>query len=66
LKRDDPAVPFLEEMGEPMYLLDVNPTAENIAQLIFDQTARHGFPIVEAKLWETPHCYASYRDAARD
>ena len=60
LRRDDPVVPYLQEMGEPMYLLDVNPTAENIARLIFDFTASHGFPIVETHLWETPHCFASY------
>ncbi|HEX3657091.1 MAG TPA: 6-carboxytetrahydropterin synthase [Pirellulales bacterium] len=60
LHRDDPAVPALREMGEPMYLLDVNPTAENIARLIFEFTASQGFPIVEARLWETPRCFATY------
>lgn len=60
LHRDDPAVPMLGEMGEPMYLLDCNPTAENIAKLIFDFTASQGFPIVEARLWETPRCFATY------
>ena len=34
LHRDDPAVETLKKMGEPMYLLDVNPTAENIAKLM--------------------------------
>src|SRR5512136_1776053 len=34
LSRDDPAVPLLRELGEPMYLIDANPTAENIARLI--------------------------------
>ena len=63
LRRDDPAVPFMQDLGEPLYLLDVNPTAENIARLIHDFTARHGFPIVETRLWETPHCFASYREA---
>lgn len=60
LRRDDPVVPILEEMNEPMFLLDENPTAENIARLIFEFTRDHGFPIVEAHLWETPHCYATY------
>src|ERR1700719_405783 len=27
LDRKDPAVPALEKLGEPMYLIDVNPTA---------------------------------------
>jgi 6-pyruvoyltetrahydropterin/6-carboxytetrahydropterin synthase len=48
-------------MGEPLYLLDENPTAENIARLIFEVTKQFGFPIVEARLWETPKCYATYR-----
>ena len=60
LHRDDPAVPALEKLGEPMYLVDTNPTAENIARLIFDYTKSQGFPIVECHLWETPRCFATY------
>lgn len=65
LHRDDPAVPMLRQLGEPMHLLDVNPTAENIAQLIYDFTASQGFPIVEARLWETPNCFATYAAKAK-
>ncbi len=61
LHRDDPFVPLLREHGEPMYLIDVNPTAENIARLIFEFTRDHGFPIVEAQLWETVNCFATFR-----
>ena len=61
LHRTDPVVPMLEQMGEPLFLLDVNPTAENIAKLIYDYTSSRGFPIVECQLWETPHWYATYR-----
>jgi 6-pyruvoyltetrahydropterin/6-carboxytetrahydropterin synthase len=61
LHRHDPAVPALEKLGEPIYLIDVNPTAENIARLIFDFTLSQGFPIVEVRLWETPNCFATYR-----
>ncbi|MDP7016682.1 MAG: 6-carboxytetrahydropterin synthase [Pirellulaceae bacterium] len=60
LHRDDPAVPMLEELGEPMFLIDQNPTAENIARLIFHFTRDQGFPVIEARLWETPRCFASY------
>lgn len=60
LHRDDPAVPILQQMGEPLFLLDVNPTAETIARLIYEFTANAGFPIVECRLWETPNCYATY------
>ena len=60
LHRDDPAVPILQKMGEPVFLIDTNPTAENIAKLIYGFTAERGFPVVEVKLWETPHCFATY------
>lgn len=60
LIRDDPAVPALEKLGEPLYLMDENPTAENIAKLIFDFGASQGFPVVEVSLWETPRCSATY------
>jgi 6-pyruvoyltetrahydropterin/6-carboxytetrahydropterin synthase len=61
LHRSDPVVPILQQMGEPLFLMDENPTAENIARLIYDFTASRGFPIVESQLWETPRCYATYR-----
>jgi len=60
LRRDDPAVAPLQQLGEPLYLLDVNPTAENIARLIFDYARSQGFPVVEVRLWETPRCCAVY------
>jgi 6-pyruvoyltetrahydropterin/6-carboxytetrahydropterin synthase len=60
LRRDDPALPWLRQQGEPVYVLDVNPTAENIARLIFEFTAAQGFPVVEVQLWETDTCVATY------
>lgn len=63
LHRNDPAVATLRSLGEPLYLVEENPTAENIAKLIYDFTAAQGFPIVETVLWETPHCFATYRPA---
>jgi 6-pyruvoyltetrahydropterin/6-carboxytetrahydropterin synthase len=38
-----------------------NPTAENIAKLIFNYARSQGLPVVEVRLWETPTSYASYR-----
>ena len=61
LHRDDPVLPFLRDQGEPVLVLDVNPTAENIAKLIFEYTAAQDFPVVEVRLWETESCFASYR-----
>jgi 6-pyruvoyltetrahydropterin/6-carboxytetrahydropterin synthase len=64
LHHDDPALPLLRQLGEPVYVLDVNPTAENIARLIFDYTAGQGFPVVEVNLWETDSCCAAYAPGA--
>ena len=61
LCKDDPVVPLLKDMGEPLHLIDANPTAENIAKLIFEYSQAKGFPVVEARLWETPRCSATYR-----
>jgi 6-pyruvoyltetrahydropterin/6-carboxytetrahydropterin synthase len=61
LHRDDPALAYLKGQGEPVYVMDVNPTAENIAKLIFDFAKGQGFPVVEVKLWETENCYATYQ-----
>jgi 6-pyruvoyltetrahydropterin/6-carboxytetrahydropterin synthase len=60
LQRDDPAASALEKLNEPMYLMDVTPTAENIARRIFEAARDLGFPVVEVRLWETPHCCARY------
>lgn len=61
LSRDDPALPVLQQLGEPLFVLDSNPTAENIARLIFDRAREQGFPVVEVTLWETIRSCATYR-----
>ncbi len=62
LRRDDPLVPALETLGEPMFLLDSNPTVERIARLIFDTSREHGLPVVRVTVWETPSSWATYED----
>ena len=57
---DDPVLPLLRQQGEPVFVMDVNPTAENIAKLIYDFAAAQNFPVVEVRLWETESCYATY------
>jgi 6-pyruvoyltetrahydropterin/6-carboxytetrahydropterin synthase len=61
LSREDPYVGTLQKLGEPLYLLDCNPTAENIARIIHEFAVSQGFPVVETSLWETPNCFATYR-----
>ena len=60
LHRDDPVLPFLLSQGEPIHVVDTNPTAENIAKLIYDHARREGFPVTEVTLWETENCFATY------
>ena len=62
LRRDDPVAPILEELGEPIYLLDDNPTAENIAKHIYLQAQSRGLNMAEIRLWESPSSYATYRE----
>ena len=64
LRHDDPLVKPLQELGEPMYLLDSNPTVERIAKLIFDEGRAQGLDIVAVRVWETPTSFASYSDHA--
>ena len=62
LWRRDPAVPALTELGEPLYLMDENPSAENISKLIYLQMHARGLKVSEVRLWETSTSYAAYRE----
>jgi 6-pyruvoyltetrahydropterin/6-carboxytetrahydropterin synthase len=65
LRHDDPLVAPLQELGEPVYLLDSNPTVERIARLIFDEAANQGLPVVSVRVWETPTAFAEYKQEKR-
>ena len=60
LRQDDPLVEPLRALGEPMYLLESNPTVERIAQLIFDKSREQGLPVSRVTVWETPTSWATY------
>ncbi len=62
LRGDDPLTKVLQDMGEPVFVMGENPTAENIAKVIFDYAKSRGLPILGVKLWETPSSYAEYRE----
>lgn len=61
LCKDDPAIESLKTLGEPLFVIADNPTAENIARLIYDQAATLGFPVAEVSLWESAKSFATYR-----
>lgn len=60
LRRDDPLLEPLRSLGEPVFVVDENPTVEHIAKLVFQQTANEGLPVVRVTVWETPTSFATY------
>jgi 6-pyruvoyltetrahydropterin/6-carboxytetrahydropterin synthase len=61
LCENDPALAELQKLGEPVYVIDCNPTAENIARLIYEHAVEKHLPVIEVSLWETPRAFATYR-----
>ncbi|MCH8828252.1 MAG: 6-carboxytetrahydropterin synthase [Planctomycetes bacterium] len=57
----DPALDALRKLGEPVCVIPVNPTAENIARMIFERAEEMGFPVAEVSLWESPRSFATYQ-----
>jgi 6-pyruvoyltetrahydropterin/6-carboxytetrahydropterin synthase len=60
LCREDPVLPYLRQIGEPVVVMDSNPTAENIARFIFEYAEKQGLPVQMVKLWETANSSATY------
>jgi len=60
MHRDDPLLPVLVAHQQPVYVIPENPTAENIAKLIFEQARQFGFPVREVVLWETRNSCAAF------
>jgi len=61
LCREDPLLPVLQSHEQPVFVMETNPTAENIARLIFEQARHLGLPIDEVRLWETERSSSAYR-----
>ena len=61
VRHDDPLTAVLRGMGEPVFTLDSNPTAERIARLIYDTSRELGVAVVAVRVWETPTSVAEYR-----
>ena len=61
LRHDDPMTPVLLEAGEPVFTMDENPTAENIAGLIWGCARDAGLQVAEVRVWETSTSRAAYR-----
>ena len=60
LSKDDPILGMLNDINEPVYVMNENPTAENIAMHVHEQARKAGLDILETRLWETPSSFAVY------
>jgi len=60
LRADDPLTRVLQDMGEPIFVVDSNPTVERIARLIFEVAREQGLPVARITVWETPTSWATY------
>ncbi|WP_045857736.1 6-pyruvoyl trahydropterin synthase family protein [Teredinibacter purpureus] len=60
LFKDDPLVSVLRDCEEPLYLMDDNPTAENIAKEIYKHLLSHNLNVSKMRLWETENGCATY------
>jgi len=66
LRRDDPMTPVLQSAGEPVFVMEENPTAENIAALVWTAGRKAGLHVREVRLWETSTSRAAYRGGPAD
>ena len=60
VRHDDPLIEYLEETGEPYYVMEENPTAEAIAREIYEYAESQGHPVTSVRLWETGSSFATY------
>ncbi|MDR1923685.1 MAG: 6-carboxytetrahydropterin synthase [Planctomycetaceae bacterium] len=60
LCKNDPLVKLLEQIGEPVFVLRDNPTAENLAAAIFRQCEILNLPVTSVQFWETENCCAEF------
>lgn len=53
--------------GKDVFVLDSNPTAENLSRYLFrvakDLLAPHDITVVKIRLYETPNCWADYTES---
>jgi 6-pyruvoyltetrahydropterin/6-carboxytetrahydropterin synthase len=62
LKKEDPLVKILGQMKEPYFLMNENPTAENLAKLIYQFAKSKKLPIQSVTFWETGSSSATYSE----
>lgn len=60
LCKDDPLAKVLTDFGEPLFLMDENPTAEALAKLMLVALRAKGLAVTQVRFWETPSSCAVY------
>lgn len=60
LAAEDPLCAELDRLGEPYRKLDMHPTAENIARLIYDKAHALNLPVTAVTVWESDKSAATY------
>lgn len=66
LNRGDPLAKVLADAGEKLFLMDGNPTAENLARTIFKIGEKNGLPVESVMFWESPTSSATYQNCRGD
>jgi 6-pyruvoyltetrahydropterin/6-carboxytetrahydropterin synthase len=62
LHENDPVLSSLKKLGEPYFVLKENPTAENLARMIFGWIREAGFPVSAVRLWESHASCAEFKE----
>ncbi len=62
LKKGDILVKIMQDQNEPYFLMDENPTAENLAKLVYDFAKSKKLPIKSVTFWETHSSSAIYSE----
>lgn len=60
ISKDDPVKNALDQLGERYLAIPCNPTAENIAKMIFEKALEFNLPIIKVEAWESDTSMATY------
>ncbi len=66
LHKNDPLCRILDQQGERFLALSQHPTAEYLAQMIYEYSKDQGLPVYKVRLWETSSANASYMEEYAD
>ena len=61
LAKADPLAGVLAAQGQACYLTAASPTAETLAQIIYETAESMELPVRKVAFWETPTSMASYK-----